>query len=378
MNTRLQVEHTVTEMVTGLDLVEWQIRVAAGKPLPLSQEQISLRGHAVEARIYAEDPAREFLPSTGSLVHLSVPEESLHVRVDTGVEEGDGITPHYDPMIAKLIVWDDSRERALDRMLQALAEFRVAGVANNVEFLSRLVASPAFAAADLDTGLIGRLGKFLFPADEEVPREVYLVAALAELLREAGKGKDDAGSGGDPHSPWSLPDGWRLNSQAQRPLRFRLGGREKTVQVRYAKDLYALSIDGATTAARGEFTGDVLLRAELGGRRLNATVVVSGEKRHIFFDGRAYPLSCIDPLHHGSETAGPEGSLVAPMPGTIIALLAEPGARVEKGTPLLILEAMKMEHTIAAPSAGVLRSFRYGTGSQVREGAELVEFQAEK
>ncbi|MCB1767631.1 MAG: acetyl-CoA carboxylase biotin carboxylase subunit, partial [Candidatus Competibacteraceae bacterium] len=184
MNTRLQVEHPVTEMITGLDLVEWQLRVAWGEPLPLTQEQLQIHGHALEARIYAEDPAKGFLPSTGQLVHLALPEESLHVRVDTGVEEGDEISPFYDPMIAKLIVWDVSREQALARMLQALAQYRIVGVANNVDFLSRLVASPAFARADLDTGLIEREQDFVFATDAPIPREVFLVAALATLLRE--------------------------------------------------------------------------------------------------------------------------------------------------------------------------------------------------
>ena len=184
MNTRLQVEHPVTEMITGQDLVEWQLRVAAGEPLPLTQEQLAIRGHSLEARIYAEDPDKGFLPSTGKLVHLAPPPESLHVRVDTGVEQGDEITPYYDPMIAKLIVWDQTRELALQRMLQALAQYRIVGVANNVEFLSRLVACPAFTRADLDTGLIERERDFLFPQQGDAPDQAYLIAALATLLRE--------------------------------------------------------------------------------------------------------------------------------------------------------------------------------------------------
>src|SRR5678816_2033510 len=179
MNTRLQVEHPVTEMITGLDLVEWQLRVAFGEALPRTQDELAISGHAIEARIYAEDPDKGFLPSTGRLVHLAPPRESLHVRVDTGVEQGDEITPYYDPMIAKLIVWDETRDLALARMLQALAQYRIVGVANNVEFLSRLVACPAFARADLDTGLIERERAFLFPEKHEAPDQAYLIAALA-------------------------------------------------------------------------------------------------------------------------------------------------------------------------------------------------------
>ena len=213
MNTRLQVEHPVTEMITGQDLVEWQLRVASDETLPLTQEQLSIRGHALEARIYAEDPDKGFLPSTGRLVHLAPPEESLHVRVDTGVEQSDEITPYYDPMIAKLIVWDQTRELALQRMLQALAEYRIVGVANNVEFLSRLVACPAFAHADLDTGLIERERAFLFPEGGGVPADAYLVARIGDAVARGGDARaSQATRSADPFSPWHLRDGWRLNS----------------------------------------------------------------------------------------------------------------------------------------------------------------------
>jgi 3-methylcrotonyl-CoA carboxylase alpha subunit len=374
MNTRLQVEHPVTEMITGQDLVEWQLKVAAGERLPLTQEQLAIRGHALEARIYAEDPDRGFLPSTGKLVHLAPPPESLHVRVDTGVEQGDEITPYYDPMIAKLIVWDHTRELALARMLQALAQYRIVGVANNVEFLSRLVACPAFARADLDTGLIERERDFLFPAKHDAPEQAYLIAALATLLREDAEAKRTDHASGDPYSPWRLQDGWRLNSHSERRLIFRLGDTERTVVVGYGDGSYQLSLDGITVPAQGELGANGTLRVELAGLRLDASVVVAGEKRHVFLDGRSYPLARIDPLYQGSEGQGAEGGLVAPMPGKVIAWLAQPGAQVTKGAPLLILEAMKMEHTITAPTDGRLNGFRFAVGEQVTEGAELVDF----
>ncbi len=376
MNTRLQVEHPVTEMITGLDLVEWQLRVASGEPLPLAQEQLAIRGHALEARIYAEDPDKGFLPSTGRLIHLAPPAESLNVRIDTGVEEGDEITPHYDPMIAKLIVWDVDRERALSRMLQSLAQYRVVGVSSNVDFLSRLVACPAFANADLDTGLIEREKDFLFPAGVEAPAEVFLVAALAELLREGEAARTAAAGDRDPHSPWHLRDGWRLNASFRRPLLFRFGEIEKTVAVGYARGGYELVLDGISTAARGERTGNSTLRIELGGMRLPATVIAAGEKRHVFLHGRVWQLACVDPLYHAGEGVGESGGLAAPMPGKVIALIAQPGSEVEQGAPLLILEAMKMEHTIAAPAKGKLKAFRFGVGDSVAEGAELVDFEA--
>ncbi len=384
MNTRLQVEHPVTEMITGLDLVEWQLRVAAGEPLPLAQEQIELRGHAIEARIYAEDPARGFLPSTGRLLHLAPPEQGDHVRVDTGVEEGDEITPHYDPMIAKLIVWDDeaqnpllARDRARARLLQALADYRVVGVANNVEFLSRLVACPAFASADLDTGLIERERDFLFPEAHEPPREAWLVAALAELLFEARQARETATRDADPHSPWHLRDGWRINGAARRRLVYRCGEVQKEVEIAYRAGDYGLTIDGRTSAGRGQLEGRGRVRAELDGLRLSASVIGAAERRHVFLHGRTWILAAVDPLAHAGATGAAEGQLAAPMPGKVIALVARPGDVVAQGAPLLILEAMKMEHTISAPAAGTVKSFRFAVGDQVSEGAELVEFEGE-
>ncbi|THF64024.1 acetyl/propionyl/methylcrotonyl-CoA carboxylase subunit alpha [Pseudothauera nasutitermitis] len=387
MNTRLQVEHPVTEMITGLDLVEWQLRVAAGEPLPLAQEQLRIRGHAFEARIYAEDPDKGFLPSTGRLVHLAPPAENLHVRVDTGVEEGDEISPHYDPMIAKLIVWDEggdaaaSRERALARLLQALADYRVVGVANNVDFLARLAACPAFANADLDTGLIEREHAYLFPAETAAPAEVLFAAALAELLRERALAEKRARRDAHPASPWHARDGWRLNAAARRVLRFRWQEQEVAVSVAYLPSGgYRLEYAGGAVSAHGELNPRGLLRADFDGRRLDATVIAAAGRRHVFVQGRAWVLAAVDPLHHAGEGGGAEGGggwqMRAPMPGKVIALVASAGARVEKGAPLLILEAMKMEHTIAAPAAGTVKAFRFGVGDQVGDGAELVEFEA--
>ncbi|MDZ4253292.1 MAG: acetyl/propionyl/methylcrotonyl-CoA carboxylase subunit alpha [Sulfuritalea sp.] len=382
MNTRLQVEHPVTEMITGLDLVEWQLKVAAGETLPLRQEQLVIRGHALEARIYAEDPDKGFLPSIGRLIHLAPPAETLNVRVDTGVEQDDEISPHYDPMIAKLIVWDGSdtnaRERALARMLQALADYRVVGVSNNIGFLSRLVACPAFAQADLDTGLIERERAFLFPDSTEPPAEAWLVAALAELIRDQQYAAAEATASRDPHSPWHARDGWRVNGNARREIRLRAGDVEKLVNAGYVGDSFTLEFEGQSVTAGGRFAAGGELRVDLGGRRINVTVVSANEKRHVFIDGLCFVFAAIDPLFHAGSGGGAEGGLTAPMPGKVIALIAAVGARLEKGAPLLILEAMKMEHTIAAPSAGVVKSFCFNVGDQVSDGAELVEFEVAK
>ena len=219
MNTRLQVEHPVTEMITGEDLVEWQLRVAWGEPLPKRQEALRIGGHALEARIYAEDPAKGFLPATGRIVHLGLPPASRHVRIDTGVAAGDEISPHYDPMIAKLIVWDRDRPAALARMRAALEAFQVVGLTTNVAFLGRLVTSKAFAAADLDTGLIERSKSELFPPRAPASDEVLALATLAELLRHDREARSHAAASGDPWSPWGACDGWRLNQDNHHNLR---------------------------------------------------------------------------------------------------------------------------------------------------------------
>ncbi len=376
MNTRLQVEHPVTEMITGLDLVEWQLRVAAGEPLPLKQEQLSIDGHALEARIYAEDPDKGFLPSTGRLVHLVPPAESDHVRVDTGVEQGDEITPYYDPMIAKLIVWGADRKQALARMRQALAQYRVVGVQNNIEFLARLVAVPSFANADLDTGLIEREHALLFPDQAGVPDDVWLLAAFAELKREARVAERDASRAADPHSPWRALDGWRLNGQAQRSITLRLGESMQAIGVEGVAGGHELTLTGQHVFARGTLGPDSQLQAQLGERRLRAAVVASGERRHVFFEGRSWPLALVNTLHVGGGGDEVAGGLKAPMPGKVIALIATAGATVDKGAPLLVLEAMKMEHTITAPRKGIVKAFRYAPGDQVADGAELVDFEA--
>ncbi|HTY03095.1 MAG TPA: biotin/lipoyl-containing protein, partial [Rhodocyclaceae bacterium] len=303
------------------------------------------------------------------------PAESLSVRVDTGVEEGDEITPHYDPMIAKLIVHGETRERACALMLQALAQYRVVGVANNVDFLSRLVACPAFAQADLDTGLIERQQDFLFGRNADIPREAWLAAALAELLREQTAADEAARRDADPHSPWHLRDGWRVNIGVPRRLTFRAGDETRTIGVSYVGNAYRLEIDGHATQASGEMLPGSQLRADFGGNRAAAAVVVAGEKRHVFLHGHCFVLAAVDPLFHAGEGGGAEGGLTAPMPGKVIGLGVAVGARVDKGAPLMILEAMKMEHTICAPAAGTVRAFRYGVGEQVADGAELVDFE---
>jgi 3-methylcrotonyl-CoA carboxylase alpha subunit len=380
MNTRLQVEHPVTEMVTGLDLVEWQLRVAAGERLPRRQEELAITGHALEARIYAEDPDRGFLPSTGRLVHLVAPKEGDGVRVDTGVEQGDSISPFYDPMIAKLIVHGADRPEALAKMQAALAAYRIVGVANNVEFLGRLIATPSFANAVLDTALIEREEARLGPPAGGPPEEAFLAAAFAEAERAAHAGRS-GGVGsreGAAQSPWQCLDAWRLNGEAWWRMGFRAGESGVEVDAASAGEAghWRFLTQGRRLRAAGRWTPSGELEASIGGRRIAAAVVPQGDKRHVFIDGRSIVLTYADPLGVAGAEHEEEGTgLLSPMPGKVIALLARPGASVEKGAPLLVLEAMKMEHTISAPHAGTVKSFRFAAGDQVEEGVALVEFE---
>ncbi|MFC4161524.1 acetyl/propionyl/methylcrotonyl-CoA carboxylase subunit alpha [Chitinimonas lacunae] len=372
MNTRLQVEHPVTEMITGQDLVEWQLRVASGERLPLTQEQLRIHGHAFEARVYAEAPARDFLPQIGHLRHLREPAQSAHVRIDTGVEAGDEISPYYDPMIAKLIVWDESRERALDRLAQALADYEIVGLDTNLDFLGRLARHPAFRAAELDTGFIGRHQAELIPPPPEPSREVLALAALAELCsvaaeREAARLRSD-----DPDSPWHAVTGWRLNQDNRHALHFRHGEREYAVVAHYRPDHFVLELGEHKLRATARLDGDGRLRADLDGHRVSASALREEKTLTLLFAGAAYELEPFNPLLAGLAAEDDSGGLTAPMPGTVVAVHVKAGDTVEKGAPLMILEAMKMEHTIAAPFDGTVESVFFLAGEQVKEGAALL------
>jgi 3-methylcrotonyl-CoA carboxylase alpha subunit len=332
MNTRLQVEHPVTEMITGLDLVEWQLRVAAGEPLPLTQAELRIEGHAIEARIYAEDPARDFLPSIGRLAHLVQPGTSAQVRIDTGVRPGDEITPHYDPMIAKLIVHGANRDEALARMRAALAEYQVAGVATNIEFLHRLTSTPSFVEGRLDTALIERERAHLF-AEDPPGAETWSLAARASLVTSAAS-----------RTPWDDGSGWRLNgAREMRTIRLRHGATERDIGVEFGG------------AAPGK-----------------ARALRIGGEVHVFDDGRHPVFTVVDPYLPPRDVAEHHGSLTAPMPGRVLAVLAAQGQVVARGAPLIVMEAMKMEHTVTAPRNGRVARVLCSVGEQVREGSELL------
>ncbi|MGH8851904.1 MAG: acetyl/propionyl/methylcrotonyl-CoA carboxylase subunit alpha [Casimicrobiaceae bacterium] len=373
MNTRLQVEHPVTEMITGLDLVEWQLRIAAGEPLPRRQSDIAITGHAIEARIYAEDPDRGFLPSTGRIAHLGPPPLSEHVRIDTGVRCGDEVSRFYDPMLAKLVVRGADRAEALRHLGGALAQYRVVGVATNVAFLQRLIAHPAFAEARLDTGLIARHHAELFPPPAAPSAVVLAIVALAETARLRACASAAALASTDRYSPWHAVGSWWLNSDA-----YAIAWTFAALDVEYPVSLRAdgggwrVETLGRRMAASVTLAGE-RLAIVIDGVQFAAEVVAQDDERHVFCGREAHRLRLVDPLAHAGEEPHDRGHLAAPMSGTIVAVLVKAGDAVAKGAPLLILEAMKMEHTIAAPAAGVVSVVHYREGDQVSEGADLVD-----
>ncbi|NVM76929.1 3-methylcrotonyl-CoA carboxylase alpha subunit [Duganella sp. SG902] len=385
MNTRLQVEHPVTEMITGTDLVEWQLRVAAGEPLPKQQHELAINGHAIEARIYAENPEKGFLPSIGTLRHLGTPDAVAFelggagvtpaaVRIDSGVREGDAISPFYDPMIAKLIVWGADRKQALARMAQALSQYQIVGLASNIAFLKRLVEGQAFATADLDTGLIERNHDTLFPPAQPVPAGALALAAAALL---AGEARAAAPASANPADPWSHTTGWRLNQSYARKLAFSDEHAAYDTYVSYRANDWLFSAGAAApqilslTARDG---GDY--RIKLGDSATHGTVLRDDDVFHVFANGAHHQLAWNDPMAHAGETESEGGRLTAPMPGKVVAVLAAKGQEVKKGEALVIMEAMKMEHTIAAPYDGVVDDILYSVGDQVADGAPLLAFKA--
>src|SRR5689334_5445109 len=373
MNTRLQVEHPVTEMITGQDLVEWQLVVAAGGQMPLKQDQLRIDGHAVEVRLYAEDPNRNFLPSTGTLVHLRLPTENRHVRVDTGVREGDTVTPFYDPMIAKVIVHDRDRTSAMRRMAALMGETEVVGVTTNAALLKALCSHPAFVGGEVDTGFIERHRAELFAKAGTADDRAFAVATLARIAEWTSTSND----------PWDQKNGFRLLDTGHDEVRWKDGERDVAVIVRRPRNgTLSLELPGGTVEANVQRGDNGRLAIRLGNDTFTAAVVRratndGGIDYTLFADGGNQRLRLVDPLDvtQYEAVASGEGSVRSPLPGKIIDLRVKPGDTVSRGQPLLVLEAMKMEHTLAAPADGKVKNVRYAVGEQVPEGAELVEFE---
>lgn len=368
MNTRLQVEHPVTEMITGQDLVKWQLLVASGQPLPLTQDQITIDGHAIEVRVYAEDPDHDFLPATGKLTYLRQPEASRYVRVDTGVVENDEVSPFYDPMIAKLIVWDENRDRAIARMLRALDDYRIAGVKNNLNFLTRLVEQPAFAKAELDTHFIERHKASLFAPGQSETEQASLLAALYLLLKERSDNVDD-------QSPWALCSGWRLNEVATVSFPLLYQDEPRLVSISSEGKNLSLTQQGVTTPATASLRGDEL-QANLNGHQVKVRVSQYQDIVSVFIKHQRYDFVYQTQVQIVVDDGAAAGSLTAPMNGTIVAVMVEKGAVVSAGQTLLVMEAMKMEYSIKAPKDGVVNQLFYAAGDLVKDGAQLVDFTA--
>ena len=371
MNTRLQVEHPVTEAITGQDLVEWQLRVASGEPLPCTQDELRITGHAIEARICAENPDNHFLPATGTLHVYGLPEcitfERGAVRVDSGVRQGDAISPFYDSMVAKLIVHGDTRAQALARLDEALAQTHIVGLATNVQFLRRVARSDSFTSAQLDTALIPREEAVLFH-QEPVGLPLAAAAAVAQTLLH-----ERATEGADP---LSRRDGFHTHGVVHRPFEFAFGGTPAKAQLTYQRGGgLQLSVGEGAEQVAGPLVFNALadgIELQFAGQRTRVAVYAQGEVDHVFTPRGATQITAIDLLAHAGEAAAEGGRLTAPMPGKVVSFAVKVGDTVAKGQPLAVMEAMKMEHTIAAPADGVVQELLYAPGDQVTEGAELL------
>ena len=376
MNTRLQVEHPVTEMITGLDLVEWQLRIAMGERLPLRQDEITRRGHAIEARVYAEDASAGFLPSIGEISHWRAPAEAAGLRIDTGFGAGDIVSQHYDPMLAKVIAHAETRESALTKLRTALSSFEIAGVTTNIPFLVRLLAEEAVIANEVDTGFIERerAGR----GGLANPSPFHTAAAIAAILhREKEEQRRDTA---DPYSPWAQGVPWMMFGSRKRLIELRdKAGAAHQVTIIHSREGIVLELQGAATPFAFEPIPGEKSRFSitLGGARRTMTALMQGSSVTVFDGPEPIKLTLADPF--AAETIDPDLEIgaVAPMPGTVIALLAKPGETVDEGAPMLILEAMKMEHTLRAPARGRVVRYLCAVGDLVAEGATLADFEAE-
>jgi 3-methylcrotonyl-CoA carboxylase alpha subunit len=372
MNTRLQVEHPVTELTHGVDLVEWQLRIADGEPLPLAQDEVVSRGHAIEVRIYAEDPDQNFLPGSGKLQTLRLPSPSQHVRLDGGVVEGDTVTIFYDPMIAKLIVWDEDRPKAMQRMREALAGSEIIGPKSNIGFLERLVRHPAVVGARIDTGYLDRhLDEFLI--GDVVPGDgVLFAAATAALLHDEASIK---GSAADPHSPWARADAWRIGHAGKRIVALTWREQRHDIEAHGHAGDYRLRHDETTCEVRGARLPDDCLSARFDGESQRVPLHV--DAAHVLLhdaDGQRYSFSRAAAFAWEATDAAGGNQVIAPMPGRIVLVKASAGDAVEQGQELLVMEAMKMELALKAPRAGTIESINATQGEFVEADAVLVRF----
>ncbi|TYT24982.1 acetyl/propionyl/methylcrotonyl-CoA carboxylase subunit alpha [Luteimonas viscosa] len=375
INTRLQVEHPVTEMTTGLDLVEWQLRVAAGEPLPLAQDAVPQRGHAIEVRLYAEDPDAGFLPGSGRLERLQLPAPSAQVRIDSGVVEGDTVTIFYDPMIAKLIVHDVDRPSALARLREALAACAIEGPKSNIPFLEALVRHPAVVEGRIDTGYLDRhLDEFIgAPADETDGADLLLAAATIALLRQEHDQRESARRSGDPTSPWAIADGWRLGHAGQRPLAFQHRDERIELLAQGTGGRYRIAHGSRLADVEGARLSEQALSLRIDGRGLRFHVSQGSGRVEVHDGVRRFAVQPLAMYRH--EASGPEAGddrVRAPMPGRVVAMRVATGDRVQQGQELAVIEAMKMELALKAPRAGTVGELRAAAGDFVEADSVLV------
>ena len=396
MNTRLQVEHPVTEMITGQDIVEWQLRVASNEKLPKSQEQLTINGHAFEARIYAEDTNNNFLPATGKLSLLKTPLESKHVRIDTSVRQGDEVSVYYDPMIAKLIVWDENRDKALQRLTKALSEYSINGVTTNINFLYNVASTKPFIEADIDTSFIEKHHDVIFKTNKQslinkLP-QALATAALYLILASNKKAQSVARQSNDPYSPWHNNNDWRLNEPNIHPLT--LAYLDKTFDIsleqkRMGSDAYFIVTVGASGLnSKKQLTKqyfecqaeliDNVININIDGYRSQATVSHYKNNLSLYKENGVFNFTHILPDLGQDTEKSSHGELIAPMNGTVVSVLICTGDKVITGQPLVIMEAMKMEHTIKAPYAGTVDELYFSTGDMVDGGSELLKFSPEE
>ena len=363
MNTRLQVEHPVTEYITGLDLVEWQLKVAEGAPLPCEQSDIRLSGHAIEARLYAEDPERDFLPAPGHVVAFESPQTGSSVRVDTGVRSGDDIAVSYDPMIAKVIAHGADRDAAIAALDRLLGELVCVGPTTNQAFLRRAVTHPAFVAGELDTGFIARHADALLPRRDGAPDGAMAAVVTRLLAYRRDDERARAAARGEANTPWAIADGWRSNLRKRERLRFRDGDTEIEVVLDQGEDDASLTLPDGQTVDIPSGEGDW-------------SVYQDGHLFYAVAGGTQIKLERIVDVEEASARAGGSGGLSASMPGKVVRVMAGPGDAVQRGQTLMVLEAMKMEHAITAPGDGTVSAVFFAEGEQVPEGAELLQLEA--
>ena len=375
MNTRLQVEHPVTEMVTGQDLVKWQLMVASGESLPLEQDEVRIHGHSFEVRIYAEDPHNDFLPASGKLNYLREPEQNQFVRIDSGIRQNDVISNFYDPMIAKLIVWDESRPRALQRLVHSLESYQISGLKHNIEFLANIAEHPAFVKADFSTDFIDRYGDKLIGSVSSDEQTALALAALFQLCARKADAKDCAINSHDPYSPWGQVSGFRLNSQSQHSLSL-LDDKQALHQLSLSEvaGQYHITLDDKQLILSGELKQD-LLHAEINGHKSKVSVCQDGDDFTLFFNSSSHHFKAVQ-TEIVEEQASDEDKLKAPMNGTVVTHLAKVGEQVSAGQGLLVMEAMKMEYTIEAPFDGTVSEFYFKPGELVSDGSLLLNVEA--